>query len=129
MSGRRSKVVWASALAVILVAGFLGYRLLSPEGREAIDHYQCLRREEPKAEAVASLIGSTLKEGQATRNDVRHFIKQTFAELPIIESEAEISAGHMYFSFDQGGTLTRVTQEIPCPISLRYLPSERIGQQ
>jgi hypothetical protein len=79
------------------------------------------RREEPKAEAVANLIGSTLKKGQATRNDVRHFIKQNFAELRILESEAEISAGHMYFTFDQGGTLTRVTQEIPCSISLRYL--------
>jgi hypothetical protein len=96
--------------------GLLSYRLFSPEVREAIDHYQCLKREEPKAEAVATLIGSTLKEGQATRIDVRQFLKQNFADLQIRESEAEVSAGHMFFAFDQGGTLTRVTQEIRCPI-------------
>jgi hypothetical protein len=97
--------------------GFLSYGLLTPPDREMLEHYQCLRRETPRAEAIAKLIGSSLKEGQATRNDVRQFLKQNFADLPISESEAEVSAGHMIFFFDRGGVLTKVLQEIPCPIA------------
>jgi hypothetical protein len=102
---------------VILAVGFVSYRLLSPEGREAIDHYQCLKSEEPNTDAVARLIDSTLKEGQATRADVRQFLDQNFADLPIRDSGAGMSAGHMHFFFDQGGLLTSSTLEIPCPIS------------
>lgn len=115
MRKRWSKIVSGFSLAVMLAAGFFGYRLLSPAGRDVIEHFQCLRREKPRAKALGKLIDSTLKEGQATRTDVRHFLHQNFADLSIYESEAEISAGHMYFLFDQGGLFTRSLLEIPCP--------------
>jgi hypothetical protein len=116
MRRRWSKVVKGFTLAAILAVGFFTYRLLSPAGREAIEHHQCLRREEPRAEAVRKLIDSTLGEGKATRSDVRQFLDQNFANLPIHELAAQMSAGHMRFSFDQSGLLTGSVLEIPCPI-------------
>lgn len=108
---------WASirvrifaATAVLLVA-LLTVRLLP-----AIEHYQCSKRDEARAEVVWRLIAATLKEEESTRTDVRQFIEKNFAALPILESETEISAGRMIFSFDQGGILTESLQEVGCPI-------------
>jgi hypothetical protein len=117
MSKWRSRIVWGCISIAVLIVGLLSYGLLSPSGREMLEHYQCLERESLKADAVGKLIGSSLKEGQATRNDVRQFLKQNFVGLPIHEAEAEVSAGHMIFYFDRGGVLTKVLQEIPCPIA------------
>lgn len=116
MRKRWSKLVRGFTLAAILAVGFFSYRLLSPAGREAIEYNRCLRREELRGEAAKKFMDSTLKVGQATRTDVRHFLHQNFADLPVLESGAEISAGQMHFSFDQGGLLTRSLLEIPCPI-------------
>lgn len=96
--------------------GTCGVGVLSPEGREAIEHYQCSKRDEARAEAVWKLIGARLKEGESTRTDVRQFLEQNFSDLPIRESETEISAGPMFLSFDQGGILAEVAQEAGCPI-------------
>jgi hypothetical protein len=117
MGRQWSKVAWGGfALIAILAVGLLIYGLLSPAGRAAIDHYQCLKREEPKAAAVAELIERTLEEGRATKTNVRQFLDQNFADLPIFESQAEMSAGHMWFSFDERGFLTAHFVEIPCLI-------------
>lgn len=116
MRSRRSKIARISALIVILAVALVGVGVLSPAGREAIAHYQCFKRDEARAEAVGRLIVARLKEGEATRTDVRRFLEQNFAGLPIHESEIEISAGPMFFSFDQGGILSKVLQEVGCPI-------------
>jgi hypothetical protein len=62
MRRRWSKVVWVCA-AVTLASGSVSYLLLSPEAREAIDHYGCLKREEANVATVARLIDTALKEG------------------------------------------------------------------
>jgi hypothetical protein len=116
MRSRWSKIARVSALIAILAVALVTVGVLSPEGREAIEHYQCSKRDEARAEAVFKLIGATLKEGESTRTDVRQFLEQYFTDFPIHESEPEISAGPMFFSFDQGGVLAESLQEVGCPI-------------
>lgn len=116
MLSRWSKIVKAAALITILAVAIVTAGVLSPAGREAIEHYQCSKRDEPRAEAVFKLIGATLEEGEFTRADVREFLERNFTDLPIHESETGIFAGPMFFYFDQGGILSRVTQEVGCPI-------------
>ena len=116
MRSRWSKIARISALIAVLAVALVIVSVLSPGGREAIALYQCSSRDEARAEAVSKLIGARLKEGESTRIDVRQFLEQNFADLPIHESETEISAGRIFFSFDQGGVLAEVLQEVGCPI-------------
>jgi hypothetical protein len=111
-----SKIARFSALLLLLAVALVSVRVLSPDGREAIEHYQCSKRDEARAAAVGELIRAGLKEGESTRTDVRQFLERNFTDLPIGESETEISAGPMFFSFDQGGVLADVAQEVGCPI-------------
>jgi hypothetical protein len=57
------------------------------------------------------------REGHSTKVDVREFLEANFASIPLQESEGAIRAGSMEFAFDEGGKMSAVYQEIPCPIS------------
>jgi hypothetical protein len=122
MARQRSKILWAVASAAIVAVGFFSYSVLSPSGREAIEHHRCLKREEPRTAALAERI--TLKAGQATKADVRQFLAQNFADLHIHESTDNISAGQMWFSFSQDGLLSDMSLEIPCPFELSAAASQ-----
>ena len=103
-------------MIVALVVGPVIYWVLSPEGRAEIAHYRCMKREEPKAEAIATFVKAKLTKGQSTKADVREFLKAHFPSVLVSESEADIHAGPFWFSFDSGGTMIDVLQEIPCPV-------------
>ena len=117
MRRRWPRVVLGFVCFVMLLLGFVVYRLSTPEGREAREHYRCEKREGPRAEAMYRSVTETLKEGRATRTQVRNFLRANYPGLPVFESQMEIDAGPMIFSFDSRDTLTRFLQEGPCPVA------------
>jgi hypothetical protein len=110
---RWPKVAIGTGFAVALLLSLIVYRL--PQGREAIAHYRCEKREEQRLQALNRLVDETLRNGQSTKTDVREFLKAHFSNLLVMESSREIAAGRMLFSFDENGKMTDLFHEIQCP--------------
>ena len=116
LPGRTRLVISLASVAAIAV-GVLAYRVFfSPQGREAWEHYECVKRETAKGTETHDFIMRSLGQAPVSKEQVRKFLTHNYANLRVFESEGSISAGHLQFSFNEQGNVTNLIEELPCPV-------------
>jgi len=114
----RTRLVISLASVAAIAAGVLAYKLFfSPEGRETLEYYECVKRETAKGTETHDFIMRSLGQAPVSKERVRKFLTYNYANLRVFESERSINAGPLQFSFNEQGNMTGLIEDLLCPVS------------